>query len=639
MSRLVLFSVLLWPLTTFGQSMVTVSPQQCVWRAGDNPAWSATTLDESGWQPSAQWKLPFEEPHLWARCHADLRLLRGTAHPAIQISLGGTYQPRPDGAYQLFVNGVRIGGAGDMRTGFVSMNSIRQYPLPAAFLQSGPDTIALRVTFCNPIDSTTPLDIHAGDSEALTWQRASMIQTHNAATPLAEAVFLGVVGLMLLGLFYYDRSRRELLYLSIFCVNSSVMSAETFCSAKLMNLPAALHPAIAFAGNIVAPVALVLFFFTLARRRVPRLYWVAVLVVVAQFTLLGFTILLPADASMHMVGHILAVGRYTQLIVIAQFAISVAPFVAFWPYRQISPHMRPLAILCMLYGVANIVWFALEATATLLRLPSLFFTWQGGVGGANFFVRTCVLVALLGLLFRDQRRVTEERALLAGEMQAAGEIQRMLAPNKIETAQGLHIDVAFHPVREVGGDFHFCRVLRGGRQRVLVGDVSGKGAAAAMAATLLLGAAAARESDSPAELLAQLNRVLHESHVGGFATCLCADFSDAGDVTLANAGHLHPYCNSTEIDLSSSLPLGIAAAAEYAETRLRLAPGETLTFLSDGVVEARNTAGELFGFERTRQCSNQSAEEIASAAQEFGQEDDITVLTVARAAKIEAVTT
>ena len=61
---------------------------------------------------------------------------------------------------------------------------------------------------------------------------------------------------------------------------------------------------------------------------------------------------------------------------------------------------------------------------------------------------------------------------------------------------------------------------------------------------------------------------------------------------------------------------------------MHLSPGESLTFLSDGVVEARNTAGELFGFERTRAISTQSAEAIARAAQAFGQEDDITVLTL-----------
>ena len=58
MSKPVLLLLLLWPVTAFGQSIIIISPQQCVWRAGDNPAWAASTLDETGWQPSTQWKLP-----------------------------------------------------------------------------------------------------------------------------------------------------------------------------------------------------------------------------------------------------------------------------------------------------------------------------------------------------------------------------------------------------------------------------------------------------------------------------------------------------------------------------------------------------------------------------------------------------
>jgi serine phosphatase RsbU (regulator of sigma subunit) len=66
----------------------------------------------------------------------------------------------------------------------------------------------------------------------------------------------------------------------------------------------------------------------------------------------------------------------------------------------------------------------------------------------------------------------------------------------------------------------------------------------------------------------------------------------------------------------------------YNETALQLAPGETLTFLSDGVVEAQSPTGELFGFERTAAISIQTAEEIARAASTHGQQDDITVLTL-----------
>ena len=77
------------------------------------------------------------------------------------------------------------------------------------------------------------------------------------------------------------------------------------------------------------------------------------------------------------------------------------------------------------------------------------------------------------------------------------------------------------------------------------------------------------------------------------------------------------------------LPLGIVAGAEYTETTMQLEPGDTLTFISDGVVEAQAATGELFGFDRTRAISQESPDQIAAAAQQFGQQDDISVLTLA----------
>ena len=99
-----------------------------------------------------------------------------------------------------------------------------------------------------------------------------------------------------------------------------------------------------------------------------------------------------------------------------------------------------------------------------------------------------------------------------------------------------------------------------------------------------------------------------------------------GSLTLANAGHLSPYRNGEELTLDNGLPLGIAPDASYTESTINLAPGDHLTFLSDGVLEAQNPQGQLFGFDRTRQISTESAEAIARAAQSFGQQDDITVL-------------
>jgi serine phosphatase RsbU (regulator of sigma subunit) len=107
-----------------------------------------------------------------------------------------------------------------------------------------------------------------------------------------------------------------------------------------------------------------------------------------------------------------------------------------------------------------------------------------------------------------------------------------------------------------------------------------------------------------------------------------------GGVTFANAGHISPYRNGTEMDCENGLPLGLVTAAAYAESRFELGSEHQLTLVTDGVVEARNEDGELFGFARTAGCAHQTADAIAKAAHAFGQDDDITVLTVRRSAVV-----
>jgi len=118
-----------------------------------------------------------------------------------------------------------------------------------------------------------------------------------------------------------------------------------------------------------------------------------------------------------------------------------------------------------------------------------------------------------------------------------------------------------------------------------------------------------------------------------FATCVCARVYPDGTMTIANAGHLHPYRDGRELDLAADLPLGVIPDIQYAQATFELAVGDRLIFLSDGVVEATNAQGELFGFERTQQVSNESARYIAQTAKHFGQNDDITVVSLYFAAR------
>jgi sigma-B regulation protein RsbU (phosphoserine phosphatase) len=118
-----------------------------------------------------------------------------------------------------------------------------------------------------------------------------------------------------------------------------------------------------------------------------------------------------------------------------------------------------------------------------------------------------------------------------------------------------------------------------------------------------------------------------------FATCVCARIYPDGAMTIANAGHLSPYRDGRELELAADLPLGVIADMHYEQATFQLNVCDRLIFLSDGVVEASNAHGELFGFERTQQVSNESARYIAQTAKRFGQNDDITVVSLYFAAR------
>ena len=166
----------------------------------------------------------------------------------------------------------------------------------------------------------------------------------------------------------------------------------------------------------------------------------------------------------------------------------------------------------------------------------------------------------------------------------------------------------------------------------VIGDVSGKGLPAAMLVSLVIGSirATAEEMHHPVVLLRRLHGRIAGRTPGGFVTALAALITNDGLVTFANAGHLSPYLDGQEVELPGALPLGISGGGRYEATRAELRPGSRLTFLSDGVVEAQNESGELFGFDRAKAISREPAAAIVEAAVQFGQADDITVVTIGR---------
>jgi Stage II sporulation protein E (SpoIIE) len=271
------------------------------------------------------------------------------------------------------------------------------------------------------------------------------------------------------------------------------------------------------------------------------------------------------------------------------------------------------------------------------RLLSLGVHAGGYFFGIGFVLSTLLFLALIFTIAREQFLERERQARIELEVKSAREIQQILVPEETPAIPGLSIASVYRPAEEVGGDFFQVIATTDGGALIALGDVSGKGLKAAMTVSLIVGAlrTMADYTQSPAAILSGLNRRLLGRTDGGFATCVIARIDRSGATTLANAGHLAPYRDGTELPVNGSLPLGLAAEADYDELVFLLHEGETLTFYSDGILEARNAAGELYGFDRVAALvgSDRTIEQMVEEACNFGQLDDITVFRVTRLAQ------
>jgi hypothetical protein len=250
---------------------------------------------------------------------------------------------------------------------------------------------------------------------------------------------------------------------------------------------------------------------------------------------------------------------------------------------------------------------------------------------------TCLFaLSLAVIMVLRSTRISRQQALLEGELAAAREVQQVILPEQIETIPGFQIESVYQPAQQVGGDFFQILPCPEGSLLVVIGDVAGKGLPAAMLVSVLVGAVrgATEYTSDPAELLENLNERLVGRTSGGFSTALVARIAANGQVAIANAGHLPPYLDGREVELPGALPLGIKPDVDYETIRFSLPAGSRLTFYSDGIVEAQNARGELFGFERGRELSTQPVAVILEAAKEFGQQDDMTVIAITRDAAI-----
>jgi predicted ester cyclase len=250
----------------------------------------------------------------------------------------------------------------------------------------------------------------------------------------------------------------------------------------------------------------------------------------------------------------------------------------------------------------------------------------------------------------EQQRIERER--VEQELQVARRIQHASLPKEVPTLEGWQISPFYQPAREVGGDFYDFHLLSERRLGLLVGDATGKGVPAALVMSTTCGmlqlAAQALDSISPGEVLAQVNETLFERVPPNmFVTCFYAILDPkSASLRYANAGHDLPYLHHSgdcEELRARGMPLGLMPGMSYEEKEIELDVGEGVFFYSDGLVEAHDPEGEMFGFPRLRALLAEHGEQRALGdflleelysfvGDGWEQEDDITLLTLERSA-------
>lgn len=257
-------------------------------------------------------------------------------------------------------------------------------------------------------------------------------------------------------------------------------------------------------------------------------------------------------------------------------------------------------------------------------------------------------------LVREQQAEAKERERIQQEMQVAALIQQTLLPKELPSIPGWHVDAFYRPARAVGGDFYDFIPLADGRLGVVIGDVTDKGVPAAlvMATCRAMLRAAAQRHASPSAVLADVNELLvPEIPPAMFVTCLYAIIeTEAGELVLANAGHNLPYVRTADgvIELrATGMPLGLMPDMTYDERTYRMQRGDEMVLTSDGITEAHNIDGEMYGFPRlmgrvaVKPPNDDMVAALVGDLEGFTgtgaeQEDDITLVVVRRTASAKA---
>jgi hypothetical protein len=613
--------------TSFGQR-INLGPNW-LFAPSDNPAWAAPSFDDSAWTTVSIKRQLFDYgirdvAYGWYRLHIHVR-------PGTRGLSVGT--ERIVGSDEVFANGARIGGNGP----FPPLYRFNQYGFYAYSIPDGlispQGDLVLAIRFgLNAVGvrgngTSTPINDSIGSSVfLLSGESAAREGFYARGTGvIPEAILAGLsllVGLVSLALFLALRKHREYLAAAVYMFAFSAYDfLWTWWDSSVITLQRGLVTAVFFGTIGVALIEFVCRVIGVRRNR-----WITAFQIICFLTAFSS----PLSSAPFFPYYFGFVSFYVPMMVVdVWLAVLLAR-----AWMRGNMEARVLLPALLLTTFADYWAFFNYAIFMVHLVPAYHPVPHVHMAGFEFALLQVgdffsFITVLLFLVLRTIG-IARERARATAELEAARSVQQILIPDEMPAVPGYELRSVYHPAGEVGGDFFQIVPIADGGALIAIGDVSGKGMPAAMTVSLLVGTfrTLAHYTSNPGELLSAMNkRMMARSH-GGFTTCLVLRVDAGGAVTVANAGHIAPYLAGEELHVENGLPLGLSASAVYEESSFRLGPGRQLTLMTDGVVEARSASGELFGFERTAAISTQSAEAIAQHAQQFGQEDDITVLSL-----------
>jgi hypothetical protein len=609
------------------------------WRfqQGDDPRWADPAFDDKDWTsltlstPIVQQGIVFYTGYGWYRLRLQPQQLAVLGNPAAHAPLLLLVTSNTVGQFSVYVNGVESGHTRGMTEApseyqspsfVVPLPDDRTQPVTLAIRSwAGPAT-SIRRGLLERVEVGTPGEI----TDKLSMAAGRQWNEHANAAILVAFLYL-CVAVLGAALYLAQRHHSEYLWMALLCIPVAAGGASDAIFG-LGRMPHAVYQLFMLFTERVFMAVTVEFVLRFTASRAGR----AVRIFQASVLLLPFLYIL----------HLIQI--YDVLTVVAEVAFcALVTLLLYRAWRRGRGEAGIMLVPFFLATTADSLGSLLDYAASKNWLAERFASHRLHFGPIEFGTGTICYTVFLGslvavILYRFIR-VSQEEQRTTAEIAAARSVQALLIPTQLPSNKNFMLESAYLPVHGVGGDFFQVLPVKDDSLLIVVGDVSGKGLQAAMNSSTLVGALRNEISHDPATVLAHLNHVLigAVSAPGAvpdldcapcYATCLCARIYPDGTTSIANAGHLNPYRDGRELQLVPSLPLGVIANTEYEQITFRLNRGDRLVFLSDGVVEATNEEGELFGFERTQQVSHEPARYIAQTAQRFGQTDDITVLSL-----------